>query len=290
VTGTISMPDSIYPQKLLSGYPAYLGYADGEWATAQVLAALFPHARHVILTVNGSTLVEADGADCEPGNIDAAATARWVRDKLATEPGERPVVYADLASEGYSMSEVLADLAALGIPRSRVRVLSAHYADEHICSPAHGCRDAHGNVITWTADGTQWTSTYPGAGGEIDMSMLGADFFGTPKPPPPPADWVFGPVRSLEVLSAGPHSVKLSWSSPAVAMPEAVGWYQVTVRHGGRDVDHYPRVDPKHANPETWQGGGLHPGTAYEAMVRAVAKDGGHASPWATVEFTTAKV
>lgn len=289
MTGTISMPDSINPENLLSGYPAYLGYADGDWATAEVLRTLFPGAHLVILTVNGSTL-DADGVDCEPGNINAKGTADWVRRKLAASPSSCPVVYADLASEGYSMSEVLAELGALGIGRGKVRLLSAHYAGEHICSPARGCRDKDGNVIAWTADGTQWTSTYPGIGGsEIDMSLLGADFFGAPKPPPPPADWVFGPVRDLTVTGAGPHSLSLSWESPAVAVAgHPVGWYQVVVRHGGEDVGSYPRVEPKHANPETWQGGSLKPGTGYEVLVRAVAKGGGHASPWASVMFTTA--
>ena len=106
--------------------------------------------------------------------------------------------------------------------------------------------------------------------------------------PEPPADWTFGPVRDLTVEGAGPHSVKLAWESPAVPMPAAVGHYQIVVRKDAQDVGSYPRVTPTGASPETWQGGSLQPGTAYEALVRAVARDGGHASPWAAAAFTTA--
>lgn len=106
-------------------------------------------------------------------------------------------------------------------------------------------------------------------------------------PQPPPA-WVFGPVRSLKVNAAGPHSVALSWDSPGTPAPLGVGWYQVTIRRNGQDVPGYPRTVAKVANPEAWHGGSLQPATPYEALVRAVATDGGHASPWATAEFTTA--
>lgn len=175
----IQMPDSTIAGNLPMGYPAYLGYADGNWPTGPRLPQLFPGAKIVRLTVNGSTLDQADGVDCEPGNIDAKGSADWVRRKLAAAPSFLPVVYADLASEGYSMSEVLAELAKLGIGREKVRLLSAHYDGEHVCSPERGCRDARGNVITWTADGTQWTSRFPGINGsEIDMSLLSDGFFG----------------------------------------------------------------------------------------------------------------
>jgi hypothetical protein len=181
-TVTIEMPDSITPGKIpmTLARRAVLGYADGEWPTADRLHELFPGAEVVSLTVLCGTL-KADGVDCEPGNVNAKRAAAWVRDKLAAEPGCRPIVYADLASEGYSMSEVLAELAILGIGRKKIRILSAHYGHEHICSPANGCRDKNGNVITWTADGTQWTDTYPGIGGAaIDMSLLDDSFFGQP--------------------------------------------------------------------------------------------------------------
>lgn len=174
----INMPDSIYPGNIPMGYPAVLGYSDGAWPTAPRLAVLFPGARRIALTVTAAT-TEADGIDCEPGNPNAASAADWIRRKLAADPGFRPVAYADLASPGYSMGEVLTGLAHLGIGRGEVRLLTAHYDGEHICSPSRGCRDANGNVIAFTADGTQWTSTFPGvAGAAIDMSLLSDEFFG----------------------------------------------------------------------------------------------------------------
>lgn len=277
---TIAMPDSITPGNIPMGYPAVLGYADGDWPTAARLPELFPKARHVVLTVLGGTLA-ADGIDCEDGNGDAGRAADWVRRKLAAQPGSRPVVYADLATPGYSMTEVLAELAGLGVRREQVRLLSAHYDGEHVCSPARGCKDKDGKVITWSADGTQWTKSFPGVGGvPIDMSALADDFFG------PPAEWVFSAVRWLKIISVGPHSVKLSWSSPGTPEAEAVHHYQLTIRDGGQDVPGYPRDAPKGANPEVWQGGSLAPGTVYEALVRACAADG-HASPWSAVTFRT---
>lgn len=105
--------------------------------------------------------------------------------------------------------------------------------------------------------------------------------------PAPSADWVFGSVRGLAVVNAGAHSVALSWSSPGTPMPAAVDHYQVTVRKDGGDVPSYPREVAKGANPVVWQGGSLTPGTQYEALVRAVAAGGAHASAWAQVTFRT---
>jgi hypothetical protein len=200
---TLNMPDSIYPANLPGGYPAYLGYVDGTWNTAPRLRALFPGARYVTLTVFGTDL-QADGADCEPGNVNAAGAAGWVKRKLAADPGSRPVVYADLESPGYTMSDVLGELAKAGISADRVRKLTAHYHGEHICSPSRGCRDANGNVITFTADGTQWTDTFPGVGGAaIDMSLLADDFFSTVSTVPTQLDWTEQIMQQLPVLQQG---------------------------------------------------------------------------------------
>lgn len=176
---TLAMPDSVTPGNIPMGFPAYLGYVDGLFKTAPRLPELFPGATVVSLTVLGSTL-SADGIDCEPGNVSAHRAAVWVHDKLEAEPGSRPVVYADLESPGFSMSEVIAELVNLGVSRVKYRVLTAHYDGEHVCSPARGCKDKDGNVITFTADGTQWTDEFPGVGGAaIDMSVLADDFFGS---------------------------------------------------------------------------------------------------------------
>lgn len=170
---TLAMPDSIRVNDLPPGYPAYLGYADGQWPTAQALAERFPTAHRVILTVTG-THFEADGIDIEPGNPSARDAAFWAEAKFTRQPGFRPVLYASVIGEpGYGMGEVLAELAARGIDRGRVRLLSAHYgAGEHICGP-RTCGE-----ISTDMDGTQWTNAARGLGGSvIDMSALRDDFF-----------------------------------------------------------------------------------------------------------------
>ena len=200
---TIAMPDSIYPANLPGGFAAYLGYPDGRWQTAAALRARFPGARLVTLTVTGDTL-DADGVDVEEGNPNAVSGAAWVKRKLAAAPASRPVVYADLATRGYTMTEVLAALAGLGVSRHRVRLLTAHYDGEHVCSASRGCRDANGNVITFTADGTQWTSTFPGVGGAaIDMSLLNGDFFSTGSTVPTQLDWTEQIMQQLPTLQQG---------------------------------------------------------------------------------------
>ncbi len=272
---TLAMPDSTNPGNIPAGYPAVLGYCDGRWPTAPVqLPRLFPGARIVGLTVLAGQALGPDGVDVEPGNCNAVSAADWVRRKLDADPGSRPVVYADLESPGYGMPWCIAALLKLGITRDRYRILTAHYTGEaHICSP-QTC-EAGGQPIGFTADGTQWTDSYPGLNGSlIDMSLLDDNFF---------ADWTFAPVRGL-VGTHGPHSLRLTWSSPGQVAPEAVHHYQVTVRLKGGDIHGFPVTVPKTGVQESVQWNGVERGTYDQAMVRAVAVDG-HASPWSVVGF-----
>ena len=192
------MPDSIYPANLPPGYPAYLGYVDGNWPTLPELKVLFPAAHLIGLTVTGNTL-NADGIDVELQNPNAVEGVAWVGRKLAQAPASRPVIYAStLGDPGYGMHEVINELIAQGISLNAVRLLSAHYGTgEHICGPAT-C-----NLISLAMDGTQWTDQAPGAGGsKVDMSVVHDTFFETPSPPkaetmklpPAPGDW--GPTTS----------------------------------------------------------------------------------------------
>jgi hypothetical protein len=212
---TLAMPDSIYPANLPAGYPAYLGYADGNWPTAPELIRMFPGAHVISLTVSGDTLA-CDGIDCEPGNPDAAASAAWVHNKLVLSPGFRPVVYASVAGASpYGMPDVLRELEARNIPRAEVRLLSAHYTMQaHICGPA-SC-----GAISIDMDGTQWTDMFPGNNGQaIDMSRVHDSFFPAPTPPskgdtmrlpPAPGDW--GPTTQQffdyqnRIIIVGPNA------------------------------------------------------------------------------------
>ena len=270
---TIAMPDSIRPQDMPKGYLAYLAYVDGERSKdADQVRAMFPGAHILTLTVLGGG-AKADGCDMEPGDLSPASAADWLW-RQVTAGAWRPVLYASRDS----VPRVLQPLSQLGVTRPAIRILSAHYGEgEHICSPA-ACG------APFTADGTQWTDRFrTPSGALVDMSMLAGNFFG------PPSAWVFGAVRGL-TARPGHTSVLLSWSSPAHPEPGAVHHYQVTVRHEGRDVPSYPRDVPKGTNPQSWQGGSLQPGTQYEALVRAMTADGSHASPWASVVFTTGHV
>lgn len=196
---TLAMPDSIRVGDLPPGYPAYLGYADGDWPTAPLLAAKFPAAHRIILTVTGRT-ESADGCDCESGDLSPQGAADWTLHKLRFAPMSRPVVYASVSV----MPDVIAELGTRGIKRAQVRLLSAHYGwtggqagrglayGEHICGP-DSCR--------WPGvppmDGTQWTSSYPGvSGAPIDMSLLADSFFG-------PVSWTERLVQELPVVREG---------------------------------------------------------------------------------------
>lgn len=171
----ISMPDSTSVATLPAGYPAYLGYVDGNWPTAQALVKQFPGKWYELLTVTGATL-DANGVDCEPGNVNAAGAADWAKRKLAADSGSRPIIYASVIGEpGYGMPNVLTELAVRGIHRSQVRLHTAHYgAGEHVCGP-ETCK-----LTSTPADGTQWTNAARGLNGTtIDMSVLNDGYFGT---------------------------------------------------------------------------------------------------------------
>lgn len=192
---TIAMPDSITVANLPPGYPAYLGYVDGRWPTAGFLKQSFSNAHVLSLTVLGGRAV-ADGCDIETDNLSPASGAAWLHWRLSSG-AHRPVAYASVAS----MTWVLTELAAVGVPREAVRLLTAHYgAGEHICGPLT-CGQLHAG-----ADGTQWTSSFPGMGGAlIDMSVLADGFFGsvaTPTPAPT-ANWEDSLLASIPVIKKG---------------------------------------------------------------------------------------
>jgi hypothetical protein len=276
VTG-ITMFDAISDTQFPPDAAAYAAYVDGDLADQpnySYIVSAFPKARHLSITLFPDK--DADALDVESGAAMAADIPAWFARQRARGIA-RPVIYAGAYAMATAVVPVVQSLPGA---RSSVRLWSAHYgAGEHICGPK-SCGETSIDM-----DGTQWTENAMGR--DLDQSLLLENFFAPPAPPRPPADWVFGPVRDLAVVSTGPSSVKLSWVSPQAPMPEAVSYYQVTVRCAGKDIASYPRIDLKGANPEVWQGGSLKAATAYRALVRAVAADGGHASPWATVSFAT---
>lgn len=195
---TITMPDSIVPANMPKGYKAYLAYVDGARSKdADQVRAMFAGAEILTLTVLGGTAI-ADGCDCEPGDLSPESAAAWVKWRIGLQAAFRPVVYASRDA----VPDVIAALLQLGIVRAQYRILSAHYgwkvgsASAHICSPST-CGTA------FQADGTQWTSTFPGIAGEdIDMSLLDGEFFGVPTPPTT-ANWTEIIMNELPTLLIG---------------------------------------------------------------------------------------
>jgi hypothetical protein len=169
------MADSVTVGNLPSGYDAYAGYVDGLYVTFPALQAKFPGVP--LLSIAVFSTDQAECLDVENGDADAAEVPGWVQAQQArgiTSPVIYSSVLAQTSSTGnYGMPEVLAALSAAGIPRSAVRLWSAHYgAGEHICGP-DTC-----NLISIPMDGTQWTDTAAGVNGtQIDASLLSAGFF-----------------------------------------------------------------------------------------------------------------
>jgi hypothetical protein len=198
----LRMLDSIYPQNLraadvaapadaaqalrdhmeildsLGPADAYLGYVDGNWPTYRALVTMFGSGAHVLDTAVFAA-DDATGSDGEPGDMTVGQQVVWARRQLARGVW-RPVCYRSTSG----MDTLVGALTAAGIPRSAVRLLSAHYGQgRHVCGPG-SC-----GQTSYHMDGTQWTDLAPGAGGtRIDESVLLDGFFGAPpQPAPPPA-------------------------------------------------------------------------------------------------------
>jgi hypothetical protein len=162
---TLSMADSVTVAALPAGYDAYLGYVDGDYVTAPALKAAFPGKPLVLLTVTDTWPAGADGADVENGDLEVAQAGPWAARAISSGVA-RPVLYCSVGS----MDELV---AGLPVPRSSVRLLSAHYgAGEHICGPST-C-----GLVSTGMDGTQWTDAAAGNNGAlIDASVLAGNFF-----------------------------------------------------------------------------------------------------------------
>lgn len=268
---TIRMADSADSGTLAGlAVEAYAGYVDGaigDQPNAARVAAAHPGAH--VLSIALSAEHDGDCLDVENGAASPSDVLPWVG-RQGRRGVRRPVIYASVSVMREQIWPQVAHVPGA------LRLWTAHYGEgEHICGPK-SC-----GQLSVDADGTQWTDAYRAPGGVVDMSLLRDDFFA----PPSPADWVFAVPRGL-TARAGHVNVELTWYSPGVPAPEAVHHYQVTIRREGQDVASCPRDVPKGSNPEVHSFGSLAQGTAYEALVRAVAATG-HASPWASVTFTT---
>jgi hypothetical protein len=122
---------------------------------------------------------DAECLDVEPGDATNDVAAAWVKRQIARGV-KRPVVYTSLSNA----AALLRALAAGGVPRTSVRLWTAHYTKF-----AHRCDPRCGFGMPTTADATQWTDR--AFGRSLDQSLCADDFFGPlpkPKPKPRPAD------------------------------------------------------------------------------------------------------
>jgi peptidoglycan hydrolase-like protein with peptidoglycan-binding domain len=200
MTSTITMFDADDDTQFPRGAQAYAGYVNGRIASQpnyQWIVAQFPHAFHLSITLNAGQ--DADALDVEAGAASVADVPGWY-DRQRARGLARPCIYASAST----MQTGIVPLIRSGrIPRASVRLWSAHYAGQHICS------NTTCGAVSMPMDGTQWT---PNAWGRnLDESLLVADFFAAPAPPKPtpaPAPpsvpaWQETMMNKLPVLTEG---------------------------------------------------------------------------------------
>jgi hypothetical protein len=164
---SITMFDSAFNSQFPPNPQAVAGYVDGrvgDQPNYDWIVANFPKAHHLSISVFGN---DADCLDIESGAASVASASAWYSHRKAAGVA-RPVFYASVS---LMESALIPAITAAGIPRSGFRLWSAHYGNgEHICGPAT-C-----GLLSFPADGTQWTD-HAGAL-TCDQSLLNDDFFG----------------------------------------------------------------------------------------------------------------
>jgi hypothetical protein len=171
VSSQVVMYDAVDISQIPAGPPAVAGYVDGAYPTAAALAARFPHAK--LLTIAVSAAGDADALDIENGDATPGDVPAW-HERQQARGVQRPCLYASVS---LMQAQLIPVLKAAGIPRTAVRLWTAHYAGLHLCAPST-CGE-----LSTAADGTQWTSR--AFGRALDESLLAADFFAVTAPPSP---------------------------------------------------------------------------------------------------------
>lgn len=184
----LTMFDSVSLDQIPADAQFLAAYVDGRFANVAEARDRFPHAR--ILSIAVFAAHDADALDIESGDATPGQAVAWYERQKARGV-TRPCLYA---SASVMQSDVVGVLMAAKIPRSSVRLWSAHYTGvPHICS-ASSC-----GLTSIEMDGTQFTDN--ALGRNLDESLLAADFFGTP-PSPVPA-WQEALMNTLPTLNPG---------------------------------------------------------------------------------------
>ena len=141
---------------------AVAGYVGGLWPTYATLLLEFPHAKKLSIAVNARQ--DAECLDVEAGDASPDQAAAWVKrqQKLGVK---KPVIYCSVSQ----VRLVLGMLSRAGIPRTAIRLWTAHYTFKpHLCSASCGFGDLK-------ADATQWTDH--ALGKNLDQSLCLPTFF-----------------------------------------------------------------------------------------------------------------
>lgn len=176
MTSFLTMYDTITESAWPADPQAVLGYVDGhvgdqpDWAYVQ---RRFPGAFHLSIALDPAH--DAEALDIETGAASPSSAVAWYERQKARGVA-RPCFYA---SASLMEATIIPVVRASRVPRESVRLWSAHYTHTaHVCGPS-SCR-----LTSIEMDGTQWTDRADGR--NLDQSLLLGDFFGAPKPPPPP--------------------------------------------------------------------------------------------------------
>jgi hypothetical protein len=128
----IEFYDSVDASRLPGDTAFMAGYVDGRWPSLAGMRRRFPHASWLSVAVQSTD--DAMVLDVESGDASPVQAAGWVR-RQHRAAVLRPCLYLSLAR----IPELERALAAAKIPRSTVRIWSAHYTGHaHICSSACG--------------------------------------------------------------------------------------------------------------------------------------------------------
>lgn len=156
------MYDAVDLSQIPSSSGAVAGYVDGHWATYSSLVKRWPHAKHLSIAVSASA--DAQCLDVEQGDASPSEAVAWYKRQHARGV-TLPAVYCSV-----SVARTVLDLLEhAGIPRSHLRLWSAHYTGRpHLCGPQCGFG------LNTTADATQWTDR--ALGRNLDESLCRANF------------------------------------------------------------------------------------------------------------------
>ncbi len=187
----ITMFDSVDLDQIPADAQALAAYVDGRFANSAEAADRFPRAH--LLTIAVFAAHDADCLDIETGDATPAQAAGWYFMQKARGLA-RPCLYA---SASVMQEAVVPAITEAGIPRSAVRLWSAHYTrTPHRCGPHPSC-----GLMSIEADATQYDDR--ALGRDLDVSLVADDFFGPAPHPSPVPSWQEAMLQALPVVKQG---------------------------------------------------------------------------------------